>query len=92
MIAGVPAAVAAGASAKTKPGAGETGTKVMTMIEAITDAMRTEMRNDDRVVVFGEDVGKKILADKKLKSQEEKETAWESYQRKRKEKKKEKKL
>jgi 2-oxoisovalerate dehydrogenase E1 component beta subunit len=34
-------------------------TKVMTMIEAITDAMRTEMRNDDRVVVFGEDVGKK---------------------------------
>ena len=44
---------------KTKPGAGETGTKVMTMIEAITDAMRTEMRNDDRVVVFGEDVGKK---------------------------------
>ncbi|MBM3962833.1 MAG: pyruvate dehydrogenase E1 subunit beta, partial [Planctomycetes bacterium] len=27
----------------------------MTMIEAITDAMRTEMRNDDRVVVFGED-------------------------------------
>jgi len=43
-------------------------------------------------VGFGEDVGKKILADKKLKSQEEKETAWESYQRKRKEKKKEKKL
>jgi 2-oxoisovalerate dehydrogenase E1 component beta subunit len=35
------------------------GSKVMTMIEAITDAMRTEMRNDDRVVVFGEDVGKK---------------------------------
>ena len=31
----------------------------MTMISAITDAMATEMRNDDRVVVFGEDVGKK---------------------------------
>ena len=27
--------------------------------EAITDALRTEMKNDDRVVVFGEDVGKK---------------------------------
>ena len=35
------------------------GTKVMTLLEAITDAMRTEMRNDDRVIVFGEDVGKK---------------------------------
>ncbi|GAB4154507.1 MAG: alpha-ketoacid dehydrogenase subunit beta [Planctomycetota bacterium] len=34
-------------------------TKVMTLIEAVTDALRTEMRNDDRVVVFGEDVGKK---------------------------------
>ena len=44
---------------KTKAGDGKTGTKVMTMLEAITDAMRTEMRNDDRVVVFGEDVGKK---------------------------------
>ena len=31
----------------------------MTLIEAVTDAMRIEMRNDDRVVVFGEDVGKK---------------------------------
>ncbi len=31
----------------------------MTMLGAITDAMSTEMRNDDRVVVFGEDVGKK---------------------------------
>ncbi|MCC6783599.1 MAG: alpha-ketoacid dehydrogenase subunit beta [Planctomycetes bacterium] len=31
----------------------------MTLIEAVTDALRTEMRNDDRVVVFGEDVGKK---------------------------------
>jgi len=32
---------------------------IMTMLGAITDAMATEMRNDDRVVVFGEDVGKK---------------------------------
>lgn len=31
----------------------------MTLIEAVTDALRTEMRNDDRVLVFGEDVGKK---------------------------------
>jgi 2-oxoisovalerate dehydrogenase E1 component beta subunit len=31
----------------------------MTMIGAINDAMLTEMRNDDRVVVYGEDVGKK---------------------------------
>jgi len=46
-------------TATKKKGAAETGTKVMTLLEAITDAMRTEMRNDDRVVVFGEDVGKK---------------------------------
>jgi len=44
---------------QTKAGDGKTGTKVMTLLEAITDAMRLEMRNDDRVVVFGEDVGKK---------------------------------
>jgi 2-oxoisovalerate dehydrogenase E1 component beta subunit len=31
----------------------------MTLIEAVTDALRTEMRNDDRVLIFGEDVGKK---------------------------------
>lgn len=31
----------------------------MTLLGAINDAMATEMRNDDRVVVFGEDVGKK---------------------------------
>jgi len=31
----------------------------MTLIEAVTDALRHEMRHDDRVVVFGEDVGKK---------------------------------
>ncbi len=31
----------------------------MTLISAVTDAMATEMRQDDRVVVFGEDVGKK---------------------------------
>ena len=29
----------------------------MTMIQAITDAMRTELKNDDNVLVFGEDVG-----------------------------------
>jgi len=29
----------------------------MTMIQAITDAMRTELKNDDKVLVFGEDVG-----------------------------------
>jgi pyruvate dehydrogenase E1 component beta subunit len=28
----------------------------MTMIQAITDAMRTELRNDENVLVFGEDV------------------------------------
>jgi len=30
----------------------------MTMIQAITDAMRTELKNDKNVLVFGEDVGK----------------------------------
>lgn len=30
----------------------------MTMIQAVTDALRTEMRNDDNVLVFGEDVAK----------------------------------
>ncbi|WP_050614634.1 alpha-ketoacid dehydrogenase subunit beta [Bacillus testis] len=30
----------------------------LTMIQAITDALRTEMRNDEKVLVFGEDVGK----------------------------------
>jgi len=44
---------------ETKTGEAKPGTKVMTLLEAITDAMRTEMKNDDRVVVFGEDVGKK---------------------------------
>jgi len=29
-----------------------------TVLEAVTDALATEMRNDDRVVVFGEDVGR----------------------------------
>jgi len=29
----------------------------MTMIQAITDAMRTELANDENVLVFGEDVG-----------------------------------
>lgn len=32
---------------------------VKTLLEAVTDGMRTEMRNDDRVVTFGEDVGKR---------------------------------
>ncbi|MBU5595572.1 alpha-ketoacid dehydrogenase subunit beta [Amphibacillus sp. MSJ-3] len=30
----------------------------MTMIQAITDALRTELKNDENVLVFGEDVGK----------------------------------
>lgn len=30
----------------------------MTMIQAITDAMRTELKNDENVLVFGEDVAK----------------------------------
>jgi pyruvate dehydrogenase E1 component beta subunit len=30
----------------------------MTMIQAITDAMRTELKRDENVLVFGEDVGK----------------------------------
>lgn len=29
----------------------------MTMIQAITDALRTELRNDENVLIFGEDVG-----------------------------------
>ena len=29
----------------------------MTMIQAITDALRTELKNDPNVLVFGEDVG-----------------------------------
>lgn len=29
----------------------------MTMIQAITDAMRTELKNDENVLVFGEDIG-----------------------------------
>ncbi|WMT27961.1 pyruvate dehydrogenase complex E1 component subunit beta [Bacillus aerius] len=30
----------------------------MTLIQAITDALRTELKNDENVLVFGEDVGK----------------------------------
>ena len=33
--------------------------KTMTLLEALNDAMHVEMGNDDRVVVFGEDVGRK---------------------------------
>ena len=29
----------------------------MTMIQAITNAMQTELKNDDDVLIFGEDVG-----------------------------------
>ena len=31
----------------------------MTMIQAITDALRIELQNDPNVLVFGEDVGAK---------------------------------
>ncbi|MBI1848784.1 MAG: alpha-ketoacid dehydrogenase subunit beta, partial [Planctomycetes bacterium] len=31
----------------------------MTLIQAVNDALKTEMRRDDRLVVLGEDVGKK---------------------------------
>jgi len=37
----------------------EAGMTTMTLLEAINDAMLYEMGQDDRVVVFGEDVGKK---------------------------------
>lgn len=42
-------------------------------------------------VGFGEDVGKKLLEDKKEKAELEKESEWQKYQRKRKEKSKDKK-
>ena len=29
----------------------------MTMIQAITNALQTELKNDENVLVFGEDVG-----------------------------------
>src|SRR5699024_7643627 len=38
----------------------------MTMIQAITDALRTELKNDDNVLVFGEDVGKDRVFDTPL--------------------------
>jgi pyruvate dehydrogenase E1 component beta subunit len=37
----------------------KSGSKVMTLLEAINDALAYEMAQDDRVLVFGEDVGKK---------------------------------
>src|SRR5262249_44590272 len=37
----------------------ETGMRTMTVLEALNDAMHVEMANDERVVVFGEDVGRK---------------------------------
>ena len=37
-------------------------------------------------VGFGEDIGKKVIKEKKKREQEEEETAWEKYQRKKKEK------
>ena len=37
----------------------ESKMKTMTLLEALNDAMHVEMGNDDRVVVFGEDVGLK---------------------------------
>lgn len=43
-------------------------------------------------VGFGEDVGKKLLSDKKDKREREAESDWQKYQRKRKEKRREKKL
>ena len=41
--------------AQSGAGAGETRT--LTLIQAVTEAMREELARDDRVVVFGEDVG-----------------------------------
>ena len=32
--------------------------RTLNMVQAINDALRTEMRRDPRVVVLGEDVGK----------------------------------
>ena len=31
--------------------------RVLTLLEAVTDALRTEMASDRSVIVFGEDVG-----------------------------------
>lgn len=39
------------------PAAAATGSREMTYLEAISDALRTEMRDDERVICLGEDVG-----------------------------------
>ena len=39
----------------------------MTMIQAITDALRTELKNDENVLVFGEDVVKTAAYSVRLK-------------------------
>ena len=39
------------------PSTGTPGTVTLTLIQAVTEALRGELRRDSRVVVFGEDVG-----------------------------------
>jgi len=40
----------------------------MTMIQAITDALRTELKNDENVLVFGEDEDIRVRAHRGLES------------------------
>ncbi|CDW77800.1 UNKNOWN [Stylonychia lemnae] len=60
--------------------------------------LQDDDENDDQQldikfnVGFGEDVGKKLLQDKKTRKEEQGESDWQKYQRKRKEKRKEKKV
>jgi 2-oxoisovalerate dehydrogenase E1 component beta subunit len=44
-------------AARPAPDAPAGETRTMTYLQAITDALRTEMRRDERVLVLGEDVG-----------------------------------